>query len=219
MRRFRSRAPAPLDATHGGRPGITTIVIGAVIGLIILYGGYQAILLAMTLPAATWPLVGLGVLATMTRVLVALAITLLWTIPAGVAIGTNARLARFLQPVVQVVAAIPATAIFPVLLLVLLQAPGGLNLAAVLLMLLGTQWYLPLNIIVGSSAIPQDLKFSTELLQLSRRDRWRTLILPALFPFIITGAITASGGAWNASIVAEQVQFGGILTPSWVLAR
>jgi NitT/TauT family transport system permease protein len=96
-----------------------------------------------------------------------------------------------------------------VLLLVLLQAPGGLNLAAVLLMLLGTQWYLLFNIIAGSSAIPQDLKFSTELLQLSRRDRWRTLILPALFPFIITGAITASGGAWNASIVAEQVQFGG----------
>ena len=209
VRRFRSRAPAPLEATAGGRPAITTIVVGVVIGLIILYGGYQAVLLAMTLPAAMWPLVGLGVLATLTRVLVALAITLLWTIPVGVAIGTNARLARFLQPVVQVVAAIPATAIFPVLLLVLLQAPGGLNLAAVLLMLLGTQWYLLFNIIAGSSAIPQDLKFSTELLQLSRRDRWRTLILPALFPFIITGAITASGGAWNASIVAEQVQFGG----------
>jgi NitT/TauT family transport system permease protein len=209
VRRFKSRAPAPLEATASGRPATATIVVGVVIGLIILYGGYQAVLLAMTLPAAMWPLVGLGVLATLTRVLVALAITLLWTIPVGVAIGTNARLARFLQPVVQVVAAIPATAIFPVLLLVLLQAPGGLNLAAVLLMLLGTQWYLLFNIIAGSTAIPQDLKFSTELLQLSRRDRWRTLILPALFPFIITGAITASGGAWNASIVAEQVQFGG----------
>jgi NitT/TauT family transport system permease protein len=87
--------------------------------------------------------------------------------------------------------------------------PAGLNIAAILLMLLGTQWYLLFNIIAGSTAIPQDLKFTTELLQLSRWDRWRTLILPALFPFIVTGAITASGGAWNASIVAERVQFGG----------
>ena len=106
-------------------------------------------------------------------------------------------------------ASIPATAIFPVLLLALLALPAGLNIAAILLMLLGTQWYLLFNIIAGSTAIPQDLKFTTELLQLSRWDRWRTLILPSLFPFIVTGAITASGGAWNASIVAERVQFGG----------
>jgi NitT/TauT family transport system permease protein len=87
--------------------------------------------------------------------------------------------------------------------------PGGLNLAAVLLMLLGTQWYLLFNIIAGASAIPQDLKYTTDLLQLGRWDRWRTLILPALFPYAVTGAITATGGAWNASIVAEYTQFGG----------
>jgi len=143
------------------------------------------------------------------RVAASLVIALLWTIPAGVAIGTNRRLANFLQPVVQVVAAIPATALFPILLLGLLNLPGGLNIAAVALMLMGTQWYLLFNVIAGASAIPQDLRFTTELLQLSRVDRWRTLILPALFPFIVTGAITASGGAWNASIVAEQVDFGG----------
>jgi NitT/TauT family transport system permease protein len=79
----------------------------------------------------------------------------------------------------------------------------------VLLMLMGTQWYLLFNIIAGAAAIPQDLKYTAALLQLGRWERWRTLILPALFPFIITGAITASGGAWNASIVAEQVNFGG----------
>jgi NitT/TauT family transport system permease protein len=78
-----------------------------------------------------------------------------------------------------------------------------------LLMLMGTQWYLLFNIIAGAAAIPQDLKYTAALLQLGRWERWRTLILPALFPFIITGAITASGGAWNASIVAEQVNFGG----------
>jgi NitT/TauT family transport system permease protein len=95
------------------------------------------------------------------------------------------------------------------MLLALLQAPGGLNIAAVLLMLMGTQWYLLFNVIAGASAIPQDLLYTTDLLRLSLLDRWRTLTLPALFPYIITGAITASGGAWNASIVAEHVEFGG----------
>jgi NitT/TauT family transport system permease protein len=76
-------------------------------------------------------------------------------------------------------------------------------------MLTGTQWYLLFNVIAGASAIPQDLKYTTAILGLSRIDRWRTLILPALWPYIITGAITAGGGAWNASIVAEYVEFGG----------
>jgi NitT/TauT family transport system permease protein len=84
-----------------------------------------------------------------------------------------------------------------------------LNIAAIFLMLMGTQWYLLFNIIAGASAIPQDLKYTSSLLGLSRWERWRTLILPALFPYIITGAITAGGGAWNASIVAEYVHFGG----------
>jgi NitT/TauT family transport system permease protein len=74
---------------------------------------------------------------------------------------------------------------------------------------MGTQWYLLFNVIAGAAAIPLDLRYTTDLLRLSLFDRWRTLILPALFPYIITGAITASGGAWNASIVAEHVEFGG----------
>ena len=76
-------------------------------------------------------------------------------------------------------------------------------------MLMGTQWYLLFNVIAGANAIPQDLKYTTALLGLKGWQRWRTLILPALFPYLITGAITASGGAWNASIVAEYVTFSG----------
>ena len=93
----------------------------------------------------------------------------------------------------QITASIPATAFFPVFLLCLAELPGRINLAAVLLMLLGTQWYLLFNIIAGASAIPQDLKYTSRLIHLQRWQRWRTLMLPALFPYIITGAITASG--------------------------
>jgi len=183
------------------------ILTGFLLGA--FYGGYRAATLLATLSGSAWADLGKGIVATFLRVSVALAITLIWTIPVGVFIGTNRRLAAILQPIVQVVASIPATALFPVMLLALLQAPGGLNIAAVLLMLMGTQWYLLFNVIAGASAIPQDLIYTTDLLRLSSLDRWRTLTLPALFPYIITGAITASGGAWNASIVAEHVEFGG----------
>jgi len=108
-----------------------------------------------------------------------------------------------------VTASVPATALFPVILLALVRMPGGLNIAAVVLMLMGTQWYLLFNVIAGAAAIPQDLRDTTSLLRLSVRDRWRNLILPSLFPYLVTGAITAGGGAWNASIVAEHAQFGG----------
>ncbi len=185
------------------------IAILAGFTLAALSGGYRAASLLATLPSSAWIELGQGMVATFLRVTVALVITLVWTVPVGVLIGTNRRLATILQPIVQVVASIPATALFPVVLLALLKAPGGLNIAAVLLMLMGTQWYLLFNVIAGAAAIPKDLRDTTDLLRLSSLDRWRTLILPALFPYVITGSITASGGAWNASIVAEHVEFGG----------
>jgi NitT/TauT family transport system permease protein len=161
------------------------------------------------LHSGDWTAVAWGTFATFLRVALALIIALAWTVPVGVAIGSNRKLAGILQPMVQVTASIPATALFPVILLALVKMPGGLNIAAVVLMLMGTQWYLLFNIIAGAAAIPQDLRDTTALLKLSTMDRWRTLILPSIFPYLITGAITAGGGAWNASIVAEHVQFGG----------
>ncbi len=183
--------------------------VGLVFGLGLVYGLVRAAMMLLTVPAGQWGEIGLGVLATLLRVSASLAIALAWTIPVGVAIGTNPRVASFLQPIVQVVASVPATALFPVFLLLIVGLPGGLNLAAVMLMLMGTQWYLLFNIIAGASAIPQDLKYTSALIGLSRWERWRTMVLPSLFPYIVTGAITASGGAWNASIVAEHVEFGG----------
>jgi NitT/TauT family transport system permease protein len=183
--------------------------VAAVGGCVLLYGTYMAGALLTAVTADQWQDIGVGLLATLGRVVAALIIALGWTLPVGVAIGTNARVARWLQPVVQVAASVPATALFPIILLLLLRLPWGLNVAAILLMLMGTQWYLLFNTVAGVSAIPQDLKDTTALLGLSRMDRWRVLLLPALVPSLITGAITASGGAWNASIVAEYVEFGG----------
>jgi NitT/TauT family transport system permease protein len=184
-------------------------VVAAVAGVALFYGTYRAGALLTAVTADQWQDIGVGLLATLGRVVAALIIALGWTLPVGVAIGTNARVAGWLQPLVQVAASVPATALFPIILLLLLGLPWGLNVAAVLLMLMGTQWYLLFNTIAGVSAVPQDLKDTAALLQLSRADRWWTLLLPALVPSLITGAITASGGAWNASIVAEYVEFGG----------
>ena len=193
---------------RGSRPwGLYGVAFGG--GLVLVYGTWRAVQMLGAVPWSGWGAIGLGVTATLLRVTAALVIALAWTLPVGVAIGTNPTLSAWLQPVVQIMASVPATALFPVLLLVLVGLPGGLSLAAVLLMLMGTQWYLLFNVIAGASAIPQDLKFTTSLMRLRAWQRWRTLILPALFPYIITGAITASGGAWNASIVAEYVEFGG----------
>jgi NitT/TauT family transport system permease protein len=156
-----------------------------------------------------WLQIGLGLAATGLRVLAAIVIALLWTVPVGVGIAMNTRLSAWLQPLAQVAASVPATALFPVLLLSLVAFPGGLNLIAVLVMLMGTQWYLLFNVIAGASAIPRELDYTARLLRMTRWQRWRILTLPALFPYIITGLITASGGAWNASIVAEYTFFGG----------
>jgi NitT/TauT family transport system permease protein len=204
------RAPAQPDWNESSsRRNWKLTLFFALLAVVVLVGGARALQMLISVPRAQWGQVVIGVLATFLRVNIALAIALLWTIPVGVAIGTNRRVAVILQPIVQVTAAVPATAIFPVILIFFITMTGGLNMAAVFLMLLGTQWYLLFNVIAGASAIPQDLKYTAALLQLSRWQTWRTLILPALFPFIITGAITATGGAWNASIVAEYVHFNG----------
>lgn len=184
--------------------GIVLIAVAA----FTLYGLYMMVLLLIQVSPATWGTLLLAALATWLRTLTALIIGAVWTIPLGVAIGLSPRWSRRLQPVVQVVASVPATAVFPILLLTLLKLPGGLSIAAILLMLLGTQWYILFNVIAGAMAIPTDLREATTVYHVTSWRRWRTLILPAIFPYLITGMLTASGGAWNASIVSEYVQFG-----------
>jgi NitT/TauT family transport system permease protein len=150
-----------------------------------------------------------GAFYTFIRVQGSLILGALWTVPLGVAIGLSPRLARLAQPLVQIAASVPATALFPVILLALLRFGGGMGVAAIVLMLLGTQWYILFNVIAGAIAIPSDLREVAQVFRFGSLNRWRLLILPAIFPYLVTGLLTASGGAWNASIVAEYFHFRG----------
>jgi NitT/TauT family transport system permease protein len=150
-----------------------------------------------------------GAAATFLRVNLSLVLAAAWTIPVGVAIASRPKLARLAQPLAQIAASVPATALFPVLLLGLIRLGGGMGLGSITLMLLGTQWYILFNVIAGAMAIPTDLKEVATLFRFSKVERWKTVILPGIFPFLITGMVTASGGAWNASIFAEYFTLKG----------
>ncbi len=183
---------------------------------------WYALLSLLTLAAAYYVVVFVGDALTSGEVLHALALgfftllrvlaltalaSLIW-VPVGVLIGLDARLTERLQPVVQFLAAFPANLVFP--LAVWAIATYGLNTEVWLspLMILGAQWYILFNVIAGASAIPNDLRDVSSSLGLKGWRWWRRLALPAVFPAFITGAITASGGAWNASIVAEVINWG-----------
>jgi len=146
---------------------------------------------------------------TFLRVNAALLLGALWTVPVGVAIGSNPRFARLAQPLAQIAASIPATALFPIILLFLIRLRGGLEIAALVILLLGTQWYILFNVIAGAMAIPTDLKEAASIYRFTSWGRWRHLILPGIFPYLVTGMVTASGNAWNVSIIAEYFHFQG----------
>ena len=175
----------------------------------VLYGVVKMTGLAAEVTRSELGAIFLGGGATFLRVEFTLLIAALWTVPAGVAIGLNARLAAVIQPIVQVVASVPATALFPIIILLLTRIGGGLSVGSIVLILLGTQWYILFNVIAGAIALPSDLKEVCGVFQFPKWERWRTLILPGIFPYLITGFVTASGGAWNASILAEYFHLNG----------
>jgi NitT/TauT family transport system permease protein len=180
----------------------------AALGLIAYSVARVVIMLAgITKPEGADLALGLG--ATFLRVNITLLLGAAWTIPAGVMIGFHPRLARIAQPLAQIAASVPATALFPVVLLLLIRLGGGLGIGSILLLLLGTQWYILFNVIAGAIAIPTDLKEACTICGINGWQRWRKLILPGIFPYLVTGLVTASGGAWNASIVAEYFHFKG----------
>lgn len=142
-------------------------------------------------------------------VLLVVVATVVW-VPVGVWIGMNPRVSRLAQPVVQVLASFPANFLFPLVTGVLLATGVSLDWGGIVLMSLGAQWYILFNVIAAASAIPHDLREAAADLGLPRSLWWRRLALPAVFPGYVTGGITAAGGAWNASIVAEVVTYGPV---------
>ena len=189
--------------TRRSGPGWLRWVVLAVASVAVFYAAWQALTLLRQVHGSEFAEIMKGALATFLRVNVSLVLAAAWTIPAGVAIGFHPRLARIAQPIAQIAASVPATALFPVLLLALVRLGGGMGIGSIALMLLGTQWYILFNVIAGAMAIPSDLKEVATLFHFTTLQKWKTVILPGIFPFLITGLVTASGGAWNASIIAE----------------
>lgn len=195
-------------ASVEGRRWAGRILLVAVGGAVAV-GVAKYIHLLTTLRMDEWLHLLVSAATTFLRVVLAVSLASLWTIPVGVWIGRNPRWSRALQPVIQMAASFPAPMIFPVAVGVMLAFGAGLGVSSVLLLMLGTQWYVLFNVIAGSGAIPRELWEVSRLSRFSWARRWRTLILPAIFPSLLTGWITATGGAWNASIVAEYMKYKG----------
>jgi NitT/TauT family transport system permease protein len=152
--------------------------------------------------------VGRLALLTMLRVFVLIALASLVWIPVGVWVGMRPRVMEYVQPVAQFLAAFPANLLFPLAIYFIVHWKLNPNIWLSPLMILGTQWYILFNVIAGASTIPGELRFAAQNMQVRGWLWWRAVALPAVFPFYVTGAITASGGSWNASIVAEFVSWG-----------
>jgi NitT/TauT family transport system permease protein len=200
-------AATPVDDDTRNRQERWNAILRVVVLLLVvtgvLYAAVHALSLLRSVRSSEVAEISKGALATFLRVNTALLLASAWAIPAGVAIGFHPRLARIAQPLAQIAASVPATALFPVVLIALIRIGGGLGTGSILLMMLGTQWYILFNVIAGAMAIPTDLREVATLFQFTTVQRWKTLILPGIFPYLITGLVTASGGAWNASIIAE----------------
>ncbi|MDU6728459.1 MAG: ABC transporter permease subunit, partial [Bradyrhizobium sp.] len=181
----------------------------AIIGIATGYAAYKAYYyLSANLQLSDVYEAVLGGFATLLRVITLIALaTLIW-VPIGVWIGLRPRIAERVQPLAQFLAAFPANLAFPVFVLWIVHYGLNSNIWLSPLMILGTQWYILFNVIAGASAFPSDLREAAASLHLTGWRWWIKVILPGIFPYYVTGAITASGGSWNASIVAEVASWG-----------
>ena len=202
--------PAAVTRTRSSNPRLwgKRLLVG-VIAIGLLFGVVKYLNLLVTLTGSDWLHLLGSTAATFSRVVIAVGLASLWTIPVGVMIGRHPRWSRAMQPIIQMAASFPAPMIFPLVVGGMMAFGVGLGISSVVLLLLGTQWYILFNIIAGSSAIPRELWEVSRLSRFSWLHRWQKLILPAIFPSLLTGWITAMGGAWNASIVAEYMKYRG----------
>lgn len=184
--------------------------IFAFVSVYILVRGFTALVAIFSMPLEPMVFeIPRALLYSFIRLTAAYIISLLWTLPAAMWIGHNEKAEAILMPLFQILASIPATALFPVMVFALIKLTGGMELAAVLLVLTGMQWYLLFNLIAGVKSIPGDLKEAAKIFNLNKILYWRRVALPAVMPSLITGSVTAWGGGWNALIVAEYVAYAG----------
>lgn len=184
---------------------IISFLISGVIILVILFSIHFVI---QHIPLSEVGHVFLLGLVTALRVLALILISSLIWVPIGFWAGLRPNIAEYVQPIAQFLAAFPANLLYPLIFILIVKFNLNVNIWVTPLMILGAQWYILFNVIAGTSVIPKDLLQVADNLGMNARLRWHRLILPGIFPYYITGAITAAGGAWNASIVAEVIQWG-----------
>ena len=201
----RRRGPA---VERRPRPGLERLFNVAFLGLAATAALWIVAFIRESVDPAEIGSVFLLGLITATRVLILIVIASLIWVPIGVAIGLRPHLADRVQPIVQFAAAFPANLFFPAAVVLILQFRLNPEIWLSPLMILGTQWYILFNVIVGATALPAELQRAAQNLGVRRFLWWRRVILPAIFPAYVTGAVTAAGGSWNASIVAEVVHWG-----------
>jgi NitT/TauT family transport system permease protein len=222
--RSRSKSAEVLNRASNYRPPkaarlvshITIIVLVS----IMLIGTFKLIRLLVSVTSDDWGGILIAAGLTLARVLLAVVLGTLWALPAGLAIGLSPKLSRVLQPVVQVAASFPAPMLFPAVVALLAAFQIPLGWGSIFLMTLGTQWYILFNVVAGAMAIPADMREAARSYRLSTWQRFTGVYLPAVFPYLVTGWVTAAGGGWNASIVAEFVSYKGTtLTSNGLGAR
>ncbi|MHB8070758.1 MAG: ABC transporter permease [Candidatus Cryosericum sp.] len=206
-----AEAPEHLNSTAPRRPlaSLMPRVVFALLLAALAFALVQVVRLLATVHLAEWLRLLRSDVLTLARVAVAVVLGTLWALPLGLRIGLSPRLSKITQPIVQVAASFPAPMLFPAVILLLTTLRISIGFGSIVLMLLGTQWYILFNVIAGAQAIPSDLKEAAASYRITARQRFWSLYLPAVFPYLVTGWVTASGGAWNASIVAELVTFRG----------
>ena len=199
----------PLSEAEYHQPNHTDWLWNAAVGFVVLWAGYYLLryILSVLTPHEILHVFFLGA-ATGTRVIVLILLSSLVWIPVGVLIGLRPGIAQKMQPIIQFFAAFPANLFYPLFVIAIVRFHLSVEIWVTPLMILGTQWYILFNVIAGASTIPRDLYLVADNLGVKGWQWWRRLALPGIFPFYITGAITAAGGAWNASIVAEWVSWG-----------
>jgi NitT/TauT family transport system permease protein len=188
--------------------GIYYVFLAILLGLF-AFGAQRLILLLGHVPQHEWLVILRDAGFSFMRVIAAVILGTLWTVPFGVWIGLNPRLSGRLQPFIQFAASFPSPMIYPALTLLVLALGGSLQWGAVLLILFGTQWYILFNVAGAAAAIPNDILCAAEILHLKGWARWQKFLIPAVLPGLVTGWITAAGGAWNATIVSEIVPVHG----------